>query len=178
MKNILRNNLWMIAVGWCLVLNNYSILAIVVTVLASFYLSFTIANKNYWRMLSVFLIFFVTCLFFSYATSLHHFKYFWLFTLTLSINIALFNERLISERLRIVYRVFICIFISFAFFLLIALLLPYKYVLLNSKESLFALISLIFIPFTSTMLIALISKEYSKKRLLDKINTKKGKMYN
>lgn len=178
MKNILRNDLWMMIVAWCFLLNNYSILAIIVSVLASFYLSLIIANKNYWRILSICLICFASMYLLSLVTVIHTFKLFSLFAITLSINVALLNERLYKERLYNIYHTFVIMMILFVFFGFVALLLPYNYVLAKSKESLYALVIMIFIPYTSEVLIAFIRKEYDKKRLLDKVRAKTPKMYN
>lgn len=178
MKNVLRNDLWMMIVSWCLILNNYSILAIVVAILASCYLSMIITNKNYWRILSIVLICFASCYLLSLATIIHTFKYFSLFAIALSVNVALLNERLYKERLYNVHHTFIIMMILFLFFGVVALVLPYQYVLANSKESLYALLIMIFIPYTSEILAAFIRKEYDKKRLLDKIKAKTPRMYN
>lgn len=178
MNNVLRNDLWMMIVSWCLLLNNYSILAVVVSVLASLYLCLIVNNKNYWRILSISLICFATMYLLAMVTIIHTFKLFSLFAVTLSINVGLLNERLYKERLINVYHVFVIMMILFLFFGLVALLLPYNYVLAKSKESLYALVIMIFIPYTFEVLVAFIRKEYDKKRLLDKIKAKSSKMYN
>lgn len=178
MKNVLRNDLWMMIVAWCFILNNYSILAIIVCVLASCYLFLIIVNKNYWRIFSVFIICFALCYFLSIATIIHNIKLFSLFIIALCINVALLNERLYKERLYNIYQTFVIMIILFLFFGLVALVLPYNYVLAKSKESLYAIVIMIFIPYTSEVLIAFIRKEYDKKRLLDKIKDKTPRMYN
>lgn len=179
MKNILRNNLWMMIVAWCLMLNNYSLLSIVVGALASLYLSINVRFKNYWRVLAIYLICFSFSLILANLTVFHLFKLSTLFLGIVSLNVALLNERLKKERMANLFPSFIAMFVSLIICLFIAILLPANMTLANAKANLYALIILIFIPYTSEVLISLLVKEYNMKRFLDKVKTSNSsKMYN
>lgn len=171
MQNILRNNLWMIMVAWCLLLNGYSILSIITVILASVYLMAFNSNMKLKRMVLVGIINFILFYALGSITVSYKFNYFNLFAMVISINVSLLNERLNREKLHRVYKAFIASFTSLIIFLIASLIITNNFLITSVKTSIYALIVLIFIPYTSEMLISLIKKEYNKKRFLDKLKT-------
>lgn len=174
MKNIVRNNLWMIIVSWCLLLNGYPVWGLIVGVLASIYLIVNIKYPKTLRILSVSLL----CFSFSYllgnVSDVGNLNYFNYFAMVISVNVGLLNERIYKERLATLYPIFIVIFTTLIIFLVTALLLPYNSILVNAKTNMYSLIILIFIPYASEILVSLLVKEYNKKRLLDKLKVHKS----
>lgn len=178
MKKIVRNDLWMVIVAWCLVLDGYTILGLITSALASVYLFFSTRYKNYWRILAISLICFSLSFLFAKLTIIHLFSYFTFFCILISINVALLNERLYKERLKPLYKIFTVMFISLIAFMLVAAIMPNRYMFASYKANLYGLIILIFIPYTSEILISLIVKEFNMKRFLDEHKHETPKMYN
>lgn len=179
MKNVVRNDLWMVIIAWCLLLNNYSLLGMVTGILASLYLSINTRYKNYWRILAVTLVSFSLSFLLARLTVIHLFSYFTFFCGIISFNVAMLNERLHKERLATLYPIFVVMFICLIIFMLVAFIIPTNLVLANAKANLFGLIILVFIPYTSEILISLIVKEYNIKKFLDKQKSLHNpKMYN
>lgn len=167
MKNIIRNDLWMVIVAWCLLLNNYSILGMGVGVLATIYTAYCTKHKNYWRVLAISLVFFSLNVIFARLTVIYNFNYFTFFSGIISLNVAFLNERLYRERLRALYPIFLIMFVCLIINMLIAIIIPANLVLAKAKADLFGLIIIVFIPYTSIMLISLIVKEYRMKEFLE-----------
>lgn len=179
MKKVVRNNLWMMIIAWCFFLNNNSALGMLSGGLASVYLFVNIRYKKYWRIIAVFLVCFSLSTLFGSLLYVSFFNYFTFFCGITSLNVALLNERLHKERLATLYPVFFVMFVCLIIFLLTALILPANNLLANAKANLYGLIVLIFIPYTSELLVSLIEKEYAMRRLLNKQkNRNTSKMYN
>lgn len=176
MKKVIRNDLWMVIIAWCLLLNNYSILSLVVGTLASLYVYSNIMYKNYWRITAVFLVVFSLSELLANLIIIHLFDYFTFFCVITSLNVALLNERLFKERLATLYPIFLVMFISLIIFMLVASLLPANKVLANAKADLYGLIVLIFIPYTSEILVSLLIKEFRIKKLIDKHKSSKSSL--
>lgn len=168
MKNITRNDLWMMIVAWCLILNGYSILSIIVGIFASIYLIKNIKNKNILRILSLATTTFLVNTLLAFICNAHSFIYFPLFNIFVSINVALLNERLYKERLKALYPILLVMIISLTVFVCLTILLPSKYYLISVKANILSLTILIFIPYTSIMMISVIKKEFNLKRFIDK----------
>lgn len=179
MKKVVRNDLWMVIVAWCFLLNNYSVCGMLTGVLASIYLSLNIRHKNYWRVLAITLICFSCSYLLASNIIIHLFYYFPFFCGIISINVALLYERLYKERLATLYPIFIVMFISLIIFMLSAFIIPANQVLANAKANLLGIIILIFIPYTSELLVTLLRKEMNVKKFLSKHKTiNNTKMYN
>ena len=179
MKKVVRNDLWMVIIAWCLLLNNYSVLGMITGILASLYLSLNIRNKNYWRILSITILCFTTSYFLASQIIIHLFRYFPFFCGIISFNVALLNERLYKERLAGLYPIFIVMFISLIIFMFVAFIVPASQLLPNAKTDILGLIILIFIPYTSEILISLLNKEFNRRKFLAKHKAVNNpKMYN
>lgn len=177
MKNITRNDLWMMIVAWCLLLDGYSILGMVVGILATIYVIISTKRKNYLRIIGVSVVCFSLCFILARLTVFHSFNNFAFFSAIISLNVAFLNERLYRERLRNLYLIFVIMFACLIIFMLVALIIPANLVLANAKANMFGLIILVFIPYTSIVLISLIIKEYNMKCFLEQQRAiKKAKM--
>lgn len=178
MKYVLRNNLWMMIVAWCLMIKGYSFWGIVVALLSSIYLLPSIKRFNVLRCLIVFLGFMIYCYLLASVTVSSYYHNFTLFLLFNCLNVAITSEELQKERLSNLYNIFVFGLCSFVVFFLVTLFLP-KYLITEiARINTLSLIMIIFMPYTSSMLINVIKKEYDKKRLLEKLERKtKDKMF-
>lgn len=169
MKNILRNNLWMVIVAWCLELQGHYVYGIIVSLLASVYLLINIKNINVLKVGIIFLGFSIYCYLIGSVTVNELYKMFVPFMLTLMMNVSLTNERLKKERLINLYNIFVFCLTCFILFFLAILFIPSFLVNEIGRVNMLSLVMIIFMPYSSIMLVSVIRKEYNKKLLLDKL---------
>lgn len=169
MKNVMRNNLWMMIIAWCLELNGHSIIGIVVAISVSVYLFLKMNNCNFIKTFSVCLIIYSFTYLISLVTVMDMYKNFSLFLLMNSINVAVSNEFLQKVRLRSLYNIFVISLASYICFMLVSFLIPGTLILEYSRINIMSLNTVIFVPYVTSQLIKLIEKEYRKKQLLDEI---------
>lgn len=168
MKKVTRNDLWMMIIAWCLLLNGYSILGIIVCFVSSIYLIANIKIINKLRVFTSFLAFTLLNGFLSYLTTAYLFNFFPFFCVLVSINLALLNERLKKERLLTLEIIFAFMIISLIVFMFTTYLLPNSVIFEAARQNMYSLIVLIFIPYTSEILVSLIIKIRNKYKFVNK----------
>lgn len=178
MKYILRNNLWMMIVAWCLILRGYSLFALIVNVLASVYLLSNLTHINLLRTGIISLLFMIYCYLIGSVTVNGYYDHFVLFLSLTMLNVGITNERLQKERLNNIVNVFAFSLSAFVVFFILTLFLP-KYLITEiGRLNMLCLIMIIFMPYSSIMLVSIIKKEYRKKQLLDKLERQhRAKMF-
>ena len=169
MKNLLRNDLWMMIVAWCLEIEGYSDIAIGIVTFSSVYLLINRKDLKLLKALIIALLFSVYCYMVASVTVINLYDNFEIFIILASINAGITNEILQKERLNYLYRVFIFTLVSFVVFFLVTLFMPKALIYEITRLNTLSLIMIIFMPYTSLMLIQVIRKEYQKKMLLEKI---------
>lgn len=169
MKKVIRNDLWLMIIAWCLLLNGYSILGILISVVASIYL---VNNTKYIkriRLLSMSFAFILINSILFYLTAAYAFEYFPFFCLSVSLNVALLNERLYKERLSSIEPIAIIMVLSLIIFMSITAILPNSIIFYTAKNNMYSLIVLIFIPYTSEIIISMLIKLRNRRKWLDKL---------
>lgn len=178
MKYVLRNNLWMMIVAWCLQVKGYSFYAILVSLLASVYLIGNLKKINLLRCGLISMIFMIYCYLIGSITVSSYYKYFTLFIILVTINVGITNERLQKERLSNLYNVFVFTLSSFIVFFVFTLFLPKGLITEVSRINTLSFIMIIFMPYSFILLSNVIKKEYRKKQLLDKLERQtRAKMF-
>lgn len=172
MKKVLRNDLGLMMIAWCLFLNGYSLLGVSAALIASIYCIVYISNKNGWRILALSLITFALSYYVLKNCYLFLFDFSTFFVASVTLNVCLLNERLCKERLSTLYISFIICFVCFFIFSLIALIVPVNNFIPFLKSDMYSLIMLVFIPYTSEMMIHLFYKEIRRQRFLNKLKEK------
>ena len=158
MRSIIRNNIYMIITAWCLVLNGHSILCLFALVLGIAYLLYELENKNFWRVTSISIITFLLSFVVAKATIMPYAENCLYFLIGNSINVGLLFEAInkaSKKTLLIDSLIAVCVF---TFFISYATLLPSKYAMGGSKANTFGLILLIFVPYSSMLLVKALEK--------------------
>lgn len=144
-------------------LNGYSLIGGIISITASIILYISCKSIRIGRILLIasgYLLFNLVFTLFSTVDSFNNFPF---FCSVISINIALFNERLYKERTTKLGKLSIIMLLCFIIFMFITLILPNNIVFEVARINMFYLIMLIFIPYTSEVLIAYINKENKSK---------------
>ena len=153
-------NYLFILLAWCLFLNDFSYLGIIILASYSLYLFKSFKSINYWRIISITLILSIV---FKFILSLSNIPFFfpkmYLFLIVISFNNALNNEMLNNLRRKDIYPTYISTCLLMFLFLLIGIILPDSLYTIFTKTSLYTMICFIFLPYALTMTIQLIKRE-------------------
>lgn len=162
MKKIVRNNLYMIASAWCLMLNGYSTISLLVLAFLVTYMIFEVEKKNIWRVISITIISFILSYLLANVTIMNYLDNIVLFILFNSLNIGLLFEAVNHCERKALYVDLGITTLVFILFITIATIMPSEYAMGGARANLYGLILLIFIPYSSILSIVVI-KDLSKK---------------
>ena len=176
MKKVLRNNLWLMMIAWSMFLNGYSLLGGLISITASLILFMNIKSLKIGRILLIAGGYLLLGVVFTIFSSVNSFNNFPFFCSVVSINAALFNEKLYKERINTLMHLAIVMLLCFIIFIFVAMLLPSCIIFETARINMFYLITLIFIPYTSEVLLAFIIKNSRRNKKVIKI--KESSIYN
>ena len=157
MKKIVRNNLYLVASAWCLILNDYPVISLVVLALLISYMVCELEKKNIWRVISISIVSFILSYLLARITILNYIDNFMLFCLLNSINIGLLFEAICKCNRKALYVDLAITMLAFVLFIFIATILPSKFAMGGSRANLYGLILLIFIPYSSILAIVTVN---------------------
>ncbi|MCI7731595.1 MAG: hypothetical protein MSH53_00605 [Solobacterium sp.] len=177
MKTI-RNNLWMVMVAWCLIIEGKDIFAFMVIVSALIYLYFS------YRSVKVLETVVLSCLFISVGLPIMNLTSAGIsfssviFEIFASINVSLCYEYLSKIRLKPMYSLFIIVFALELIMAAIFVIMPITLMNLTAKFKAVMMVNVIFMPYTLILLIRLIQREYRIRTLRTNLETlKKRSMF-
>lgn len=177
MKTI-RNNLWMVMIAWCLLIEGKDIFAHVVIVSALVYLYFS--SKTV-KLLETAVL---SCLFISVGLPLISLTALGisfssvLFLIFASINVSLCYEYLSKVRLKSMYSLFIIVFALELIMAVLFIIMPITLMNNAARFKALMLVNVIFMPYTLILLIRLIQREYRIRTLRSNLETlKKRSMF-
>lgn len=162
MKKILLRNYILTIIAWCLIISDYLVLGLLLSVLGS-YIMIRSRKLNYWRLLAFGLLMFNVM---EAILQLSNIPYFFpnitCFILLMSLNAAITNEYIYIFKAKVLYPIALMSSLAFIAFLLILAVLPGELYTLFSKASLFIMICFIFLPYIVPVYVCIFSKSLSK----------------
>ncbi len=160
MKNSLLVNYWLVILSWCLFLNDYIVLSLLVMLGSIVYIICILSHINLWRcgfVLSANILWF---LFLGRVSSIgSFFPEISLFGFFFAVNNALFTELVNSSRARDIYPSYLILACVAVFVSLIALFVPEYDYSLFTKMNLYLLITYIFSSYLFENTVVLVYKE-------------------
>lgn len=147
MKTLIKNY-WMMILAWCLLLNGYDSLGIILAMFTCLYALIVLREVNYWRVIAVCMIEFSVSLMFLMSSSIpYYFPKLLTFLTVISLNAAISNEYLTAlKRKHLMW--FILAIISCMFVLsLLIIILPDELYTMFTKTNLFLMEAYIFLPY-------------------------------
>lgn len=163
MRRLLIYNYWLIIIAWCSFLNDLSLLAIILCLGACALLLKINKEVNYWRMSFLSVISYVTISFFLSMSNIpYFFPKLYFFIAIICLDLALTFERLYLLKSKYLYPFLIVMAICVSVLSLVVLLLPNSLYTLFSKNSLFAMLSLIFLPYIVPLAYIIVYRQLSK----------------
>lgn len=149
-------------IAWCLVLNDYLVLGLVLDVLGS-YIMLRSKRLNYWRLLAFGLLMFNVMEAILQLSNIPYFFYnITYFILLMSLNAAITNEFIYIFKAKALYSTIVMSTLAFIAFLFVLAVLPGNLYSLFSKASLFILICFIFLPYIVPAYVCVFSKSLNK----------------
>ena len=147
MRKILIYNYWLIIVAWCMFLNDLTLLAVILGLLACLMLVLIKRKINYWRMSFISLISYVIISLILLRTNVpYFFPKLYIFLAIICLNLAFTFERMYIIKSNYLKPFFAVMLVSVIVLSLITLLLPNSLYTIFTKNSLFIMISIIFLP--------------------------------
>lgn len=163
MKRLLIYNYWLIIVSWCLFLNDLTLLAMICASLGLASLFSINREVNYWRMCFVSVISYVMVSFFLSLSNIpYFFEKLYIFLAVISLNLALTNERLYLFKSKYLKPFLAFMLISVSVLSIVVIILPSSLYTIFTKDSLYIMIGLIFLPYLVSLTICISIKEYRK----------------
>lgn len=152
MKKRLIYNYWLIIVAWCMFLNDLTLLAIALSLVACILLVSIKRRINYWRMSFVSLISYVIISLILLKTNIpYFFSELYIFLAFICLDLAFTFERMYIFKARYLKPFLYVNLVSFFVLSLIAILLPNSLYTMFTKNSLYIMISIIFLPYLSVV---------------------------
>ncbi len=164
MRKKLIYNYWLIIVSWCLFLNKNTLLAMILGFCASALLLSIKRKVNFWRVMSISLTSYMIISFVLSTTNiLYFFPKLSYFNATICLNLALTNERLYLFKRKYLVSFLLSMVIGVSILSIISLLLPNNLYTIFTKNSLFLMILLIFLPYIALILYCMEYKSIKEK---------------
>ena len=159
MKMALFKDSCLMIIAWCVYLNGYSFMAMVLALLSSIYLLVIKSEVNYWRIAAIALGIYVVSESILRFSNIPYFfpdlKYFMIFT---SLNCSLANEYLYMIKYKFIFPVLIIIILYVVLLSLVICMLEEASYTMFGKKNLYLMVMFIFFPYLSVMACACFSK--------------------
>lgn len=160
MKRLLIYNYWLIIVSWCLFLNDLTLLAMLMTLGACAMLVKINREVNYWRICFVSIVTYTTISFFLSMSNIpYFFEKLYLFLAVISLDLALTNERLYLFKSKYLKPFLVFMLVGVSVLSIIVIILPSSLYTLFTKDSLYIMIGLIFLPYLFTLGFCILYKD-------------------
>ena len=160
MKMILIINYWLMMASWCMFLNGYLVVALLLGLAGIILLMFGKKRINYFRLAILTIFIHSLALVFTYSYNIpYFFPKLELFISFMSLNGALSYEHLINAKKSTILPIlFVMLLITISLLVLIAFV-PADLYSIFGKNRLFMMESLIFLPYLIPVIISLLVKE-------------------
>lgn len=163
MRRILIYNYWLLTIAWCMFLNDYVVLSILLGLLGSAILVFMKRRVNYWRMSFISVISYITIfLILSMSNIPYYFDKIYIFLAIICLNLALTIERLRLFKIKYIQPFLVIMLIGMIVLSIIACILPSSLYTLFTKNSLYIMIGIIFLPHIASISICIAYKQLIK----------------
>lgn len=148
MKKVLISNYWLMAIAWCMFLNGYSAISMILSLAACVMLLLKKRGLDYWRILAIALLLYGFLLVSLVNSNIpYFFPELTLYFLFVSLNVSISNEISLYIRYKALMPILIFVYISMFILSLIILIMPNDLYTIFSKTSLFLMSSFIFLPY-------------------------------
>lgn len=148
MKKILIYNYWLMIVAWCMFLNDYILLAILLGLIGCVLLLIINRKIDYWRMSFMSVISYVIISFILLNSSVSYFfPKLYMFLAIISLDSAFTFERLYLYKVKYLLPFLMVMVISATVLSIIALILPSSLYTIFTKTNLLLMINFIYSPF-------------------------------
>ena len=174
MRKKLIYNYWLIIISWCMFLNDYTLLAILLGLIACLLLIKINRRINYWRMsfLSV-ISYCVISFFLPRSNVLYFFPKLHIFLAIICINLAFTFERSYLFKSKYLKPFLLFMVMSLSVLSIIVLVLPNDLYTIFTKNSLYIMISLILFPYLVPLTGIIIYKEIRNHKVEINLHKKK-----
>ena len=161
MRKRLIYNYWLIIISWCMFLNDLTLLANIIVILACAMLLSIKRRINFWRMSFVSILAYVAISLFLFRSNIsYYFPKLFTYLALISLNLSLTNERLYIFKSKGLVPFLMAIVLSMSVLSIVAILLPNNLYTIFTKSSLEKMIFLIFLPYLIPLIICVIYKSY------------------
>lgn len=163
MKRLLIYNYWLLIISWCLFLNDLTLLAIVLCLGGCAILIRINRKLNYWRMAFLSVISYVAISFFLSMSNIpYFFPKLYIFLAVVCLDLACTFERMYLFKSKCLKPFLMFMLLSVTVLSLITIILPNNLYTLFTKDSLFIMIGLIFLPSIGTTFFLIAYKDFKK----------------
>lgn len=163
MKRLLIYNYWLLIISWCLFLNDLTSLAIVLCLGGCVILMKINRRINYWRMAFLSIISYVTISFFLSMSNIpYFFPKLYIFLAVTCLDLAFTFERMYLFKSKYLRPFLVFMLLGISVLSLITILLPSSLYTLFTKDSLFIMIGLMFLPSIGITFFLIVYKDFKK----------------
>ena len=163
MKRLLIYNYWLLIISWCLFLNDLTLLAIVLCLGGCVILMKINRRINYWRMAFLSIISYVTISFFLSMSNIpYFFPKLYIFLAVTCLDLAFTFERMYLFKSKYLRPFLVFMLLGISVLSLITILLPNSLYTLFTKDSLFIMIGLMFLPSIGITFFLIVYKDFKK----------------
>lgn len=163
MKRLLIYNYWLLIISWCLFLNDLTLLAIVLCLGGCVILMKINRRINYWRMAFLSVISYVTISFFLSMSNIpYFFPKLYIFLAVTCLDLAFTFERMYLFKSKYLRPFLVFMLLGISVLSLITILLPNSLYTLFTKDSLFIMIGLMFLPSIGITFFLIVYKDFKK----------------
>lgn len=163
MKRLLIYNYWLLIISWCLFLNDLTSLAIVLCLGGCVILMKINRRINYWRMAFLSIISYVTISFFLSMSNIpYFFPKLYIFLAVTCLDLAFTFERMYLFKSKYLRPFLVFMLLGISVLSLITILLPNSLYTLFTKDSLFIMIGLMFLPSIGITFFLIVYKDFKK----------------
>lgn len=163
MKRLLIYNYWLVIIAWCLFLNDYIILPMLLGLGGCAILVFMKRRFNVWRIGCLSMVIYITISFILSLTNIpYYFSKFYVFLAIVCLNLALTFERISLFKNKYLMPFLMTMIISMVILSIVAAIVPDSLYSLFTKNSLFLMINIIFLPQILAIVVSIMSKQIKK----------------
>ena len=159
MKKTLIRNYWLVILGWCALLNDYSVLGTLLLMAGDVLLFFNIKKLNLYKVVALSLLSYGVILFCLFNTSIpYFFEDLHVFMFGICLNAALVNEKLYAYKYKTLLPIMSVMLICVLILSLIIIFVPDSLYSLFTKHNLFLMECFIVIPYNLPLTLCVVKK--------------------
>ena len=169
MKMILILNLWLMMISWCLFLNGYVLVSILVSCVCTAYLLKNLGEVDYRRSALTCIIFHIIMAGLYFRSNIpYYFPGFNSFMICMVINAAICGEYPYHLKRKAFLPILSTVFFAFLGFIFLVIFVPGSDYTIFTKGSLFLMVGFIFLPYLIPMALAYLVKSIQYAESLEK----------